>query len=116
VIPQAASAQRAAPGRIIPAWFDEDGFLEEPANWTPELAEELAREAGIGELTSKHWEVIELVRGRFFAIGALPVMRLVCRRAGVDPGQAHRLFSGCKSLWRIAGLPNPGEEAKAYMS
>jgi TusE/DsrC/DsvC family sulfur relay protein len=116
VIPQATSAQRAARGRVIPAWFDEDGFLEEPTNWTPGLAQELAREAGIGELSSKHWEVIELVRGRFFAIGALPVMRLVCRKAGVDPSQAHRLFSGCRSLWRIAGLPNPGEEAKAYMS
>jgi hypothetical protein len=26
------------------------------------------------------------------------------------------LFSDCRSLWRIAGLPNPGEEAKAYMN
>jgi tRNA 2-thiouridine synthesizing protein E len=43
-------------------------------------------------------------------------MRLVCRAAGLDPSQAHRLFSSCRSLWRIAGLPNPGEEAKAYMN
>lgn len=110
------SAQQPAFVRVIPAWFDEDGFLAEAANWTPSLAEELAREAGIEELTAKHWEVIEHVRRRYFAIGALPVMRLVCRAAGVEPGQAHRLFSGCRSLWRIAGLPNPGEEAKAYMS
>ena len=37
-------------------------------------------------------------------------------RMGLDPRQAHHLFSSCRSLWRIAGLPNPGEEAKAYMN
>jgi tRNA 2-thiouridine synthesizing protein E len=26
-----------------------------------------------------------------------------------------RLFGGCREAWRIAGLPNPGEEAKSYM-
>jgi tRNA 2-thiouridine synthesizing protein E len=26
-----------------------------------------------------------------------------------------RLFGGCREAWRIAGLPNPGEEAKNYM-
>jgi len=111
-----SSMQRPALGSIPHAWFDEDGFLAEPGIWTPKLAEDLAREAGLEELTAKHWEVIEFVRRRYFAIGALPVMRLVCRAAGLDPSQAHRLFSGCKSLWRIAGLPNPGEEAKSYMS
>jgi len=28
----------------------------------------------------------------------------------------HQLFSSCKTLWLIAGLPNPGEEAKSYMN
>jgi hypothetical protein len=42
-------------------------------------------------------------------------MRLVCRAAGLDRHKAHKLFSGCRSLWRVAGLPNPGEEAKSYM-
>jgi len=26
------------------------------------------------------------------------------------------LFGGCRSAWRLAGLPNPGEEALSYMS
>jgi tRNA 2-thiouridine synthesizing protein E len=42
-------------------------------------------------------------------------MRRVCRAAGIEPGKAQRLFSGCRSLWRIAGLPNPGPEAIADM-
>ncbi|HYA66195.1 MAG TPA: TusE/DsrC/DsvC family sulfur relay protein [Burkholderiaceae bacterium] len=115
MFPQSSVTQRPNVD-IAPGWFDEDGFLSEPGNWTEALAQSLAREAGISELTAKHWEVIGYVRERYFSIGALPVMRLVCRAAGLDPNHAHGLFSSCKSLWRIAGLPNPGEEAKSYMN
>jgi len=96
-------------------WFDPDGFLAAPESWTPERAIRIARRGGIPELTAKHWEVINHVRRQFFGHGSLPVMRLVCRAAGLDRHKAHKLFSSCKGLWRVAGLPNPGEEAKAYM-
>jgi tRNA 2-thiouridine synthesizing protein E len=101
---------------IAPMWFDQDGFLGEPDMWTPGLTEQLAQEAGIDELSAKQWEIIHFVRERYFSIGALPVMRLVCRAAGLDPRRGHELFSSCRSLWLIAGLPNPGEEAKSYMN
>ncbi len=107
---------RAAAHTPPPAWFDLDGFLAEPARWTPALAEQIAGQEGLAALGERHWRVIRLVRERYFAIGALPVMRLICRAAGIEPGQAHDLFRSCRSLWRIAGLPDPGEEAKAYMN
>lgn len=107
----------AAPVRPpLPAWFDGDGFLEHSERWTPALAEQIAADEGLSTLDAKHWQVIHLVRERYFAIGALPVMRLICRAAGIEPGRAHRLFPSCRSLWRIAGLPDPGEEAKVYMN
>ena len=95
--------------------MDEDGFLLHAQDWSPALAAALAAAAGVDELGPAHWRVIEHVRGRYFALGSLPVMRLVCRAAGIDPGSAHRLFDSCSTLWRVAGLPHPGEEAKAYM-
>lgn len=106
---------RPASAIVSTASFDVDGFLAESGHWSADLAEELAHQAGIAELTAKHWEVIGIVRNGYFSIGALPVMRLICRAAGLERSQAHRLFSSCASLWRIAGLPNPGEEAKSYM-
>lgn len=106
---------RPAPAIVSSASLDIDGFLVQSDCWSAELAEELARQAGIIELTAKHWEVIGIVREGYFSIGALPVMRLVCRAAGLDRSRAHELFSSCRSLWSIAGLPNPGEEAKSYM-
>lgn len=105
----------AETGAPAPLLFDADGFVAEPERWTPSVSEHIARLEGIDELTAKHWEVIRLVRDRYYATGALPVMRLICREAGLDPADAHRLFASCRSLWRIAGLPNPGEEALAYM-
>jgi tRNA 2-thiouridine synthesizing protein E len=111
-----ASIAHQVPSNVAPAWLDEDGFLAESDNWTPRLAEQMARQAGISELSAKQWEIIHFVRERYFSIGALPVMRLVCRAAGLDPRMGHRLFSSCKTLWLIAGLPNPGEEAKSYMN
>lgn len=95
--------------------LDDGGFLRDPDAWTRALAERLASQAGIGALGAAHWRVIDLVRTRFFAVGALPVMRLVCRAAGLDPRQGHALFGSCVTLWRIAGLPHPGDEALAYM-
>ncbi len=115
MIPHTAHPHSLRPG-ALPVGFDEDGFLEHSERWTPQWAAEIARLDGEGELGARHWDVIHLVRSRFFATGALPVMRLVCRAAGLDPRQGHELFSSCRSLWRIAGLPNPGEEAKAYMN
>jgi TusE/DsrC/DsvC family sulfur relay protein len=112
MIPQASTAHASAAALR----FDADGFLADPENWTPALAERIARLEGISELTAKHWEVIDLVRERYLTIRALPVMRLVCRAVGLDPNGAHNLFRSCRSLWVIAGLPNPGEEAKSYMN
>lgn len=104
----------AIPGEHL-ASFDREGFLVDPEAWSRELAERIAAQSGVGVLGSRHWKVIELVRSRYFAIGALPVMRLVCRAAGLDPRQGHALFDSCAALWRIAGLPHPGDEALAYM-
>lgn len=95
--------------------FDERGYLVDADAWSQTLAQQLAAEEGIERLRADHWKLIEHVRAKYFALGALPVMRLVCRAAGIEPGAAGSLFRGCASLWRIAGLPNPGEEALAYM-
>jgi tRNA 2-thiouridine synthesizing protein E len=42
-------------------------------------------------------------------------MSQVCRTHDLDRNAIKNLFGGCRQAWRIAGLPNPGEEAKAYM-
>lgn len=96
--------------------FDEDGFLLDHALWSEQLARELAELDGVGALGEKHWRVIHHIRDRFLSLGALPNMRLICRATGIPKAEIHGLFGGCLKIWRICGLPNPGEEAKAYLS
>ncbi len=97
-----------------PSPFDEDGFLFEPQAWTRELAQQMATVDEI-LLTDAHWEIITFVRDRYFRYGTMPLMRRVCRELGYGKEAVRGLFGGCRKLWQIAGLPNPGEEAKTYM-
>lgn len=95
---------------------DEDGFLLDHQDWDVSLARELAAYEGIEALTERHWRVITHIRDKFLSIGALPNMRLVCRATAIPKQEIRALFGGCLVIWRIAGLPNPGEEAKSYLS
>jgi tRNA 2-thiouridine synthesizing protein E len=111
--PQAAIPARALE-TLGPA-FDEDGFLLDAAQWTETLAEQLAEAAEVHPLTAGHWQTIRYVRDKYLRLGAMPPMRQVCRQIGVNRDEIKHRFGGCRQLWQIAGLPNPGEEAKAYM-
>ena len=95
--------------------LDEDGFLVERRLWTRELAQQLADEWGIGQLGPTHWLIIDFVRDRYFRLGALPPMRNLCSKVNVNREAVKKSFGTCRQLWQIAGLPNPGPEALAYL-
>jgi dissimilatory sulfite reductase related protein len=96
--------------------LDEDGLLLHPEQWNEAVATEIARREGIGKLTDEHWEIIRSLREHYAKFSVAPAMSHVCRRHGKDRHWIHDLFHTCLGAWRVAGLPNPGEEAKAYLS
>ena len=87
--------------------FDANGYLTDPSQWTPELARQLAAEHGI-ELTDKHFEVLDFLRGRF-AEGTPLTIRRVGKSGVVDVKGFYALFPGgpLKVSSRIAGIPKP---------
>ncbi len=95
--------------------LDQEGFLSEPNLWTRETARILADMDGIGTLGPEHWAVIYYLREHFEAYHSIPPMAQVCRNQQLGKHAVRRLFGGCREAWRIAGLPDPGEEAKTYM-
>jgi tRNA 2-thiouridine synthesizing protein E len=95
--------------------FDPDGFLANPDDWSVELAREIAAQAGIEPLTEDHWKVITRLRKHYLDNRQIPVMRHICREAGLETHCVSDLLVDPALAWRIAGLPNPGEEAKAYL-
>ncbi len=96
--------------------FDDDGLLINPDSWNEDLARVIARRHDIGELGAEHWEVIHALREHYARHGVAPAMSQICHRHHKDRHWVHDLFHTCLDAWRVAGLPNPGEEAKSYLS
>jgi tRNA 2-thiouridine synthesizing protein E len=95
--------------------LDEDGFLIDRKLWNRNLAQRLAMQVGIEALETTHWLIIDFLREHFDRCGALPPMRSLCHRIGVDRTAVRRSFGSCRYAWQIAGLPHPGAEALTYM-
>jgi len=88
---------------------DAEGFLLEPAQWDRELAERIAHEAGIAELTDRHWLVIEFMRERFLTSGTAPSIRSLGKESGVPVKELYELFpkGPAKLAAKIGGIPKP---------
>ena len=95
---------------------DEYGLLRDPRDWTPELARELARADGINELSEAHWAFIASLREYYTQFHVPPPTVRICHEMHLGHDCVHELFPNSLEAWRIAGLPDPGEEAKAYLS
>lgn len=93
----------------------QDGFLADPDTWDPQLARRIAAELGIQELGSAHMKVIEHLRDHYLEYRTLPWEAHVCRTLDLNPDCIHTLFGGPIEAWKVAGLPDPGEEARTYM-
>jgi tRNA 2-thiouridine synthesizing protein E len=88
---------------------NEDGFLVNAAQWTPEVAEAIASEVGISTLTPEHWKVITFCREDAAKEGQPPGLRRISKLSGVDTKALYRLFpkGPGKLASKIAGLPKP---------
>src|SRR5450631_1466300 len=54
---------------------DEEGFLSDQDAWNEQIAEEIARENGIEQLTDRHWQVISFMRRTYIETGSAPSIR-----------------------------------------
>ncbi len=110
-----AAAKHAQDVLIKGLPLDDDGFLLDHRAWNRAIAQDLANHLGIGPLGATHWLIIDFVRDKYFRTGAMPPMRNLCRKLGVDREAVSKAFGGCRQAWQVAGLPHPGEEALSYM-
>ena len=88
---------------------DPEGFLQDPAEWSEELAEEIARANGIPELTPRHWQVVRFMRERYLATGTAPTIRALGKESGVPVKELYALFpkGPAKLAAKIGGIPKP---------
>ena len=88
---------------------DAEGFLANPADWSEELAEQIARDNGIPELTDRHWLVVNFMRERYLAKGSAPSIRSLGKESGVPVKELYQLFpqGPAKLAAKIGGIPKP---------
>ena len=88
---------------------NEEGYMTNPAEWTKEIAVEMAKEEGLVELTPDHWKVIDYARQSAVQSGASPTLRTITSNAGVTTKELFTLFpkGPAKKVARIAGLGKP---------
>lgn len=98
---------RTVAGRRI--LFDKEGFLWNVDDWSEEVAEVLAGENGVKEMTDAHWRVIRFLRDYFINQGRAPLNAQLKSGLGMSLLELESLFPrGIKAGARkIAGLPNP---------
>jgi len=89
--------------------MNDEGFMTNPAEWTKEIAVELAKEEGIAELTADHWKVIDFCRSSAEASGAAPTLRTITTGAGVSTKELFALFpkGPAKKVAKVSGLGKP---------
>ncbi|TMR99983.1 TusE/DsrC/DsvC family sulfur relay protein [Nonomuraea basaltis] len=92
-----------------PVTVNDEGFFEDPAQWTEDMAPEIAKSLGIDQLTERHWQVIEFMRAEYAAKGTGPTVRALGKSSGVSVKELYQLFpkGPAKIAAKIAGIPKP---------
>ncbi len=89
--------------------LNDEGFFNDPDQWTEAMAPELAAADGIEQLTDKHWTVLHFMRKEFAEKGTGPTVRALGKTSGVTVKELYELFpkGPAKLAARIAGIPKP---------
>jgi tRNA 2-thiouridine synthesizing protein E len=88
---------------------DPEGFLTDPAQWNEQVAEAIATDNGIAELSERHWLVVRFMRDRYLSTGTAPSIRSLGKESGVPVKELYELFpkGPAKLAAKIGGIPKP---------
>jgi tRNA 2-thiouridine synthesizing protein E len=89
---------------------NDEGFFEDPAQWTKEMAPEIADECGVPTpLSDRAWVVIDLMRSEYFDKGTGPTVRKISKLSDVTTKELFALFpkGPAKLAAMVAGIPKP---------
>ncbi len=88
---------------------NDEGFFEQPDQWTEAIGAEVAKEAGIEPMTDRHWQVVKFMRHQYLETGSAPSIRALGKASGVPVKELYQLFpkGPAKLAAKIAGIPKP---------
>jgi len=88
---------------------DDEGFMTDPDQWNEQIADQIAAENGIDQLTDRHWMVVNYMRQSYLEEGSAPSIRTLGKASGVPIKELYQLFpkGPAKKAAKIAGIPKP---------
>jgi dissimilatory sulfite reductase related protein len=92
-----------------PVDVDAEGFLTDATQWNEQIAEAIAAQNGIPELTDRHWLVVRFMRERYLTTATAPSIRSLGKESGVPIKELYQLFpkGPAKLAAKIGGIPKP---------
>ena len=88
---------------------NEEGYMTQHDQWNREIAQALAQEIGLGELSPAHWKVLEFIDKDFQVKGVVPGMRRMNKIGGIPTKELYALFPDgpIKKAALVSGYPKP---------
>jgi TusE/DsrC/DsvC family sulfur relay protein len=109
VAARAGQPEPLAGETVLGVVFDAGGFVEDPTQWTEELAVEIGKRIGVEQLEADHWTAIKWARASYLEHGKSPNIRAITKGSGVSTKRLYALFAKApgKATARCAGIPKP---------
>jgi tRNA 2-thiouridine synthesizing protein E len=94
---------------------DAEGYLANLEDWSEEVAEYLSKQDDL-QLTEKHWQLLNWIRGYYQENGMAPNLRIMTKNIGGDLGEEWSdkkflfdlfPYGPAKQAARYAGMPKP---------
>jgi len=96
--------------------IDKNGYLKNVNAWNEAVAAAIAKKEGIKKLSDDHLAVIRFLREYYIRFNSFPVLRMVCTNLSKPKTCMTKPFKmDPLKAWKIAGLPQPVEEALSYL-
>ncbi|MDP3259181.1 MAG: TusE/DsrC/DsvC family sulfur relay protein [Thermodesulfovibrionales bacterium] len=94
--------------------IDDEGYLLNFNDWSEDVACALAEKEGVEELTKDKMDIIKFLREYYKEHKFFPILRAVCKNVHQPKNCITENFMNPVKAWKIAGLPNPGEEVNLF--
>ena len=95
---------------------DEDGFLVNFEEWNEKIAHTLAEKEGLKTLKEDQLDILKFMRDYYRKYNFFPILRYVCKNVHQPRSCINEKFIDPVQAWKIAGLPNPGDEVMMFKS
>lgn len=110
--------QALLPSTLAHIDISDSGYLRDFDDWNETVLGALATVHNV-VLDQHKYQLVHHLREQYVRLGkpqGLNSLRQLCRAQAISRKALRTLFGDCATLWKISGLPDPGQEARYYFT